>query len=178
MPAPAMSFGALPPALKAHALKSKLSAIKTPADLAAAVKLVGKDDAAGRRKLIAVAKRKGAAFMAKLPKAWTETKATKPYTDIFSGLITLADAVAGQPRTSWIQLFKTGKFWDPRYGTFAITGDDLSEILENFKTVTPEAPTRLPIDYNHGTSHPDSAEQGKAAGWIADLALRADGEQL
>lgn len=98
--------------------------------------------------------------------------------DVFLGRIDLADAVADAPRTSWIQLFKTGKFWDERYGNFSITAADLAQMLENFKTVTPQAPTRLPIDYNHGTSRPVSAEAGKAAGWITDLALRAAGDQL
>lgn len=101
-----------------------------------------------------------------------------PLSDVFTGLITLADAVGDAPRTSWIQLFKTGKFWDPRYGTFSITPKDLAQIYENFKTVTPEPPYRLPIDYNHGTSHPNTAEEGKAAGWITDLSVRGNGEQL
>lgn len=115
---------------------------------------------------------------ARRPVAAAGRKPEATLADVFLGRIDLADAVENTPRTSWIQLFKTGKFWDDRYGNFSITRADLAQMLENFRTVTPEAPTKLPIDYNHGTSRPVSAEAGKAAGWITDLALRADGDQL
>lgn len=84
----------------------------------------------------------------------------------------------GDPQTSWIQLFKTGKFWDPRYGTFTITSADLSTMHDNVKNGVPEPPTRIPIDYNHGTAHPESPDEGKAAGWIVDVSLRKEGSEL
>lgn len=83
-----------------------------------------------------------------------------------------------QPKTSWIQLFTTGDWWDERYGDFSLTRADLAQMLANFRDVTPKAPTKLPVDYNHGTSKPTTAEAGKAAGWIRALDLRAAGDEL
>lgn len=154
--------------------------IAKPADVAAAAKLVGKadDPAAVKAKIIRIAKRKGAAFVAQLPKAWTE-KQTASVVWLPSRLITLADDDAGDgPATAWIQVLKVGKFWSPRYKDFSVTKATLSTMVENFKTVTPAAPTELPLDYNHGTNRPDTVEQGKAAGWIKDVELRATDTEL
>lgn len=167
--------------------KNKSFPILKPEDVSAAAKAIGRAGAGNysadklKANIIRIAKRKGASFVAKLPKAWTSKTASKARVleDVFqSRIVELSAAVEGQPRTSWIQVFKTGKFWDPRYGTFSITSLDLSTMLDNFKDGVPKPPTRIPIDYNHGTAHPDSSEAGKAAGWIADLSLRSSGEEL
>lgn len=90
------------------------------------------------------------------------------------------DTVDGdKPRTSWVQVLRTGDLYDPRYGDFEVTAKHLATMVENFQSGTfPVAPTKLFIDYCHGTSNPKSAEQGKAAGWITDLALRDAGDEL
>lgn len=91
----------------------------------------------------------------------------------------LSAAGAEEVKTSWAQVFRTGDFYDPRYGDFSITRKDLARMAENFKSGKyPVAPTRLCVDYTHGTSRPASPEQGKAAGWILDLDLREDGDEL
>lgn len=97
----------------------------------------------------------------------------------FISRINLDTADGDKPRTSWVQVLRTGDLYDPRYGDFSVTAKHLATMLENFKSGTfPVAPTKLFIDYNHGTSSPKTAEQGKAAGWITDLALRDAGDEL
>ncbi len=83
----------------------------------------------------------------------------------------------GAPR-SWIQLAKTGSFVSNRYGQFSITRDDLRQMLHNFRTVTPKAPTELPIDYDHLSMAPSKPGDGVAAGWLKDIELRADGDEI
>jgi phage I-like protein len=90
--------------------------------------------------------------------------------------MTKADT-ADAPR-SWIQLAKTGTFHSTRYGKFSITRDDLSQMLHNFRNVTPAAPTELPIDYDHLSMDPKQPGDGKAAGWLKRVELRAEGEEL
>jgi Mu-like prophage I protein len=92
--------------------------------------------------------------------------------------ITLQDEVQGSPRRSWAQVAKTGEFVSSRYGKFSITRDDLSEMLHNFKHVTPAAPTELPVDYDHLSMDPDKPGDGIAAGWFKDLQLRENGDEL
>lgn len=92
-------------------------------------------------------------------------------------LATTTDDTADAPR-SWIQLAKTGTFHSSRYGKFSITKDDLSQMLHNFKHVTPEAPTELPIDFDHLSMEPKQPLDGKAAGWLKRVELRAEGEDL
>lgn len=93
------------------------------------------------------------------------------------GVPTAASAT-GPRRTSWIQIVRTGTFVSDRYGRFSITTDDLRTMLRNFTTVTPKAPTRLPVDYDHLSLDPKRPGDGIAAGWIADLALRNDHTEL
>src|ERR1041385_5577936 len=92
--------------------------------------------------------------------------------------IVLGDDAGEGPATTWLQVLRTGQFWSPRYKDFSVTKKTLATMVENFKTITPKPPTELPLDFNHGTNRPDSIEQGKAAGWIKDLELRADGAEL
>jgi hypothetical protein len=44
--------------------------------------------------------------------------------------------------------------------------------------VTPQAPTELPIDYDHLSMDPKQPGDGKAAGWLKRAELRADGDEL
>lgn len=93
--------------------------------------------------------------------------------------ITLAaDDTGTGPATRWMQVLRVGKFWSPKYKDFSITKSTLSTMVENFKNVTPRPPTEFPLDYNHGTNRPDTVEQGKAAGWIKDVELRAEDTEL
>lgn len=156
--------------------------IAKPEDVAAAAHLVGKADSPDtvKRNIIRIAKRKGASFVAQLPKAWREGEKTSAAAIQLPGqAITLATDDSGEgPATTWIQVLRVGKFWSPRYKDFSVTKATLARMVENYKTLTPKAPTELPLDYNHGTNRPDTIEQGKAAGWIKDLELRADGKEL
>lgn len=79
---------------------------------------------------------------------------------------------------SWMQIARTGNFVSQRYGKFSITKDDLAQMLNNFRNITPKAPTRLPVDYDHLSMDPKKPGDGMAAGWMKDLELRADGEEL
>ncbi len=79
-------------------------------------------------------------------------------------------------RVGWAQVAKTGQFWDPRYGHFSLSHEDLALMLSNFKAGVVGAD--IPFDFNHGIRKADSAEKGKAAGWVRDMELRAEGEEL
>lgn len=92
-------------------------------------------------------------------------------------LATTEADTADAPR-SWIQLAKAGTFHSSRYGKFSITRDDLAQMLHNFRNVTPAAPTELPIDYDHLSMNPRQPGDGKAAGWLKDMELRDEGEEL
>lgn len=83
-------------------------------------------------------------------------------------------------RGDWFQLAKTGVFYSPEYGKFSITSKDLATMYRNFKTITPVAPTQLPIDYDHFSDDPEAHNPGdaKASGWVLDLQLRAGGDEL
>src|SRR5262245_782964 len=95
----------------------------------------------------------------------------------FPSLISLDKSDDKSPR-SWIQVARTGSFKSNRYGPFSITKTDLSQIVHNFKNVTPKAPTELPVDYDHLSMDPKKPGDGIAAGWFKDLELRRDGDEL
>jgi hypothetical protein len=167
--------------------KNRSFPIKTPqdvADAASSIGRAGKDNFSTdqlKKNIIRIAKRKGASFVAKLPKVWrSDTKsAGAPRFAPFVSLVTLDVKSGDAPRMSWVQVLRTGSLYDPRYGDFTVTAQDLAAMVANFTSGTfPVAPTRLPIDYNHGTSQPKSAEMGKAAGWVAALELRGQGDEL
>lgn len=82
------------------------------------------------------------------------------------------------PNRYWIQLARIGAFVSNRYGKFAITKQDLAQMVKNFREVTPQAPTELPIDYDHISMDPKKPGDGIAAGWMKQLELRGDGEEL
>src|SRR2546429_7913127 len=78
----------------------------------------------------------------------------------------------------WFQLAKTGVFFSPVYGKIEITPQDLATMYRNFKTKTPLAPTKIPLDYDHLSDDPQKPGDGKAAGWIDDIAVGTDGNTL
>lgn len=91
-------------------------------------------------------------------------------------LIEKTDTTA--PR-SWIQLARTGSFVSKRYGKFSITREDLAQMLSNFTTITPKAPTLLPVDWDHlSMQEPKQPGDGAAAGWMKKLELRDGGDTL
>ncbi len=93
-----------------------------------------------------------------------------------------ADAVDGKSspyvQGKWFQLAKTGTFYSPHYGKVEVSPQMLSTMVKNFKTITPLAPTQLPIDYDHLSDDPQKPGDGRAAGWVEDLRLSPDGQRL
>jgi phage I-like protein len=79
---------------------------------------------------------------------------------------------------SWNQIAKTGSFTSNRYGKFAITKQDLVDMLRNFREITPRPPTELPVDYDHLSMQPARPGDGIAAGWFKQLEIREDGNEL
>ncbi len=82
---------------------------------------------------------------------------------------------------SWIQVAVAGAFSDPgRYGDFEITPEHLANMAAVFASGKfPVPPTELCVDYDHLTlSDGKGAGDGKAAGWIRALEVRADGTEL
>jgi hypothetical protein len=92
-------------------------------------------------------------------------------------VLNLRDGSTDVPR-SWIQLAKTGSWTSKRYGKFSITREDLAQMYSNFTTITPKFPTELPIDYDHLSMPAKKPGDGVAAGWMKQLQLRANGEEL
>lgn len=79
---------------------------------------------------------------------------------------TLANDVA----TSKVQIAKTGRFKDPRYGTFSITLKDFSKWIANFQTLNREGDREgLPVDIDHG---PEKSGNTEAAGWVTALSIK------
>lgn len=68
-----------------------------------------------------------------------------------------------------IQLFRAGTFHHPEYGKFDITPQVLAEFKKNFDNRA--RGIDLAIDYKH-------ASEDVAAGWIKDLTLSQDGQEL
>jgi len=83
-----------------------------------------------------------------------------------------------EPRKSWVQIARTGKFTSRRYGRFEISRGDLAQMLHNFNEVTPKSPTQIPIDYDHLSMSPQRPMDGRAAGWVEALELRDGGDTL
>jgi phage I-like protein len=78
--------------------------------------------------------------------------------------------------TSWVQIGKTGKFSDPRYGKFSITESDFDRWIKNFSTLNKSAGRLgLPIDVDHS---PEKKGETEAAGWLTDLEKRQNGTEL
>lgn len=79
-------------------------------------------------------------------------------------IIKLSEAIApNEDGTIDIQVLKTGNFFDPRYGKFAITRKMFSEMIENFKRGT--RGIDISLDYVHKSDD-------VAAGWFKNLEER------
>ena len=81
-------------------------------------------------------------------------------------------AEADAPAQSWVQLAVAGAFESNRYGTFAITPDDLRMMAANFR------PGVTPIDYDHLSMEATKPFDGIAAGWLQGIELRDGGTTL
>lgn len=85
----------------------------------------------------------------------------------------MADIVLPEGQVSCpVQVFSTGVWHHPWYGTFKITATDFDTAIVNqalvFGSVAPESPhpaTEMMVDYNHG-SLGQGPETAKAAGWV------------
>lgn len=89
--------------------------------------------------------------------------------DGFAFLIDVPESVllaAGQAR-SRVQVAKTGKFKDPRYGKFSITPQDFTRWIKNFAELSVvDGRAGLPIDVDHS---PEKQGTTEAAGWVVSL---------
>jgi len=82
--------------------------------------------------------------------------------------VTLDDA--GKPRTSAVQIAKTGVFVDPRYGKFSITQRDFSKWTQNFNALAKDGDRiGLPLDVDHSSEKEGKTE---AAGWITGISTK------
>jgi phage I-like protein len=90
-------------------------------------------------------------------------------------LVLLGDGAEGSSVTSRVQVAKTGRFWDPRYGKFSITAAEFTKWMDNFQRVhLAEGRMGMPVDVDHG---PEKRGDTKAAGWVVKLdTLGADGK--
>lgn len=89
--------------------------------------------------------------------------------------LTAAEDATGS-LTSWIQIAVACAV-EPR--NLEITVDDLRRMAANFTSGKfPEPPTQICCDYEHLSLRSTKPGDGKAAGWIQDVALRADGAEL
>lgn len=74
--------------------------------------------------------------------------------------------------TSQVQIAKTGKFKDPRYGNFAITLTDFSKWIANFNMLhRNDGRLGLPVDVDHA---PEKKGETEAAGWITALSIKSN----
>ena len=73
----------------------------------------------------------------------------------------------GETVESWIQVLKTGEFYDPRYGDFVVTKETLDSIVENFDRL----PLGVPGDYDHSFQMTGSS---LASGWVRKIELREE----
>lgn len=83
---------------------------------------------------------------------------------------TLSDG--GDAAESWVQIAKTGRFKDPRYGTFSITQQDFTRWLKNFQSLSVDKDRLgLPVDRDHS---PEKKGDTEAVGWVKALDQRGD----
>ncbi len=92
-------------------------------------------------------------------------------------LLVIADApdeitLANGKATSQVQIAKTGKFTDPRYGKFSITLADFQKWITNFTKLNKnEGRLGLPVDVDHA---PEKRGETEAAGWITALSIKSN----
>lgn len=80
---------------------------------------------------------------------------------------TLSEAEGQDRAVSRVQIAKTGKFKDPRYGKFTISTTDFDRWQANFTKLHKEGGRLgLPVDVDH---MPEKAGDTEAAGWITNL---------
>lgn len=91
-----------------------------------------------------------------------------PTTFAFIADLPTSVTLAHGRETSRIQIAKTGKFKDPRYGDFAITTAMFDKWESNFTALSSPAAGRkgVPIDFDHS---PEKRGDTEAAGWIVGL---------
>lgn len=73
----------------------------------------------------------------------------------------------GETATSRVQIAKTGKFKDPRYGAFTITRADFEKWKTNFTLLAIDGDRAgLPVDVDHS---PEKEGKTEASGWILSI---------
>ena len=154
--------------------KDKSFPIQKPADVAAAAKSIGRagadnyDSETLKKNIIRIAKRKGAAFVAQLPKAWTDDKQEGAAPVIAAGAIALRESatvdITGMTpiREAAAAATKTIKLIQPGWGS---SGYYSSEVL---KRDGPKAfPANTQMFWNHAT---EAQEAERPEGDLSDLA--------
>lgn len=87
-------------------------------------------------------------------------------------LLDAPPAEAADAAESWVQIAKTGRFKDPRYGTFSITRADFARWLKNFTALSiGDGREGLPVDRDHS---PEKKGDTEAVGWVKQLEQRND----
>ena len=113
-----------------------------------------------KRRLISIAKRKGSAFVSRLPDSW-EVKADElAINEAFAFAEGWVSGVefgeVGKP----IQIIKTGQFQHPQHGNITISKSDLEEMVKNFDNKIRGQEIPIDVDHKH--------ELG-AVGWFRSL---------
>ncbi len=83
----------------------------------------------------------------------------------------LLDSPKADAESSWVQVAKTGKFSDPRYGNFTITAQDFGRWIKNFDSNVGHGSMGLPVDADHS---PEKRGDTEAYGWIKQLEQRGN----
>jgi hypothetical protein len=73
----------------------------------------------------------------------------------------------GADRRSWVQVLRTGRWWDERYGWFEVTPATLSALVRNHGRAGVTF-----ADYDHGIAYADGSGNAIAAGEILELEIR------
>jgi phage I-like protein len=98
---------------------------------------------------------------------------------LFTPIALSADDLS-TPGAKWVPLVIAGNWYNLKRGEVEITSDDLARMLSNFKSgLYPPPPQQLPIDYEHLSMSPNRKPgDGIAGGWIQDLEIRENGNEL
>lgn len=80
------------------------------------------------------------------------------------------DAV-GQDRRSWVHVLRSGRWWDPRYEWFELTGGTLEAMVANFHHERARG-VEFHADFDHGIPLADGTGNAIAAGDILELQVR------
>lgn len=82
------------------------------------------------------------------------------------------DVLAEGSDTGWVQILRTGQWYDRRYGWFEVDRETLEEIVRNFSHET-ERGEHFYADYDHGIAVANGDGNALAAGEIRELEVRA-----